>query len=52
MENDPRCVAIADRVVPQYRDGKVIYSCGGLYAKRWQAAYDGAKLAFAEAGNG
>jgi hypothetical protein len=39
-------VEIADRVVPEYRDGKRSYSCTGTVAKRWQAAYDGACIAF------
>lgn len=29
--------------MPQYRSGN--YSCSGVYAKRWQAAYDGALVA-------
>lgn len=37
-----RCTEIADMVVPEYRSGVRAYSCTGLYAKRWQAAWDGA----------
>lgn len=40
-----RCTQIADAVVPEYRDGKRSYSCTGLVAKRWQAAWDGACIA-------
>lgn len=37
--------SIADRVVPEYRDGKRSYSCTGNTAKRWGAAYEAAKIA-------
>jgi hypothetical protein len=40
-----RCAQIADTVVPSYRAGKKNYSCAGLVAKRWQAAWDGAWVA-------
>lgn len=43
-----RCLEIADRVVPEYRreqPGRANYSCTGVYAKRWQAAWDGACIA-------
>lgn len=39
-----RCTEIADQVVPQYRSGTG-YSCTGIYAKRWQAAWDAAMIA-------
>ena len=39
-----RCAEIADQVVPEYRGGKP-RSCTGHYAKRWQAAWDGACVA-------
>lgn len=39
-----RCSKIADQVVPEYRGGKP-RSCTGHYAKRWQAAWDGACVA-------
>lgn len=38
---DERCTQIADAVVPEYR-GTKSYSCTGVVAKRWQAAWDGA----------
>lgn len=41
-----RCTEIADQVVPEYRPGKPPYpSCTGIYAKRWQAAWDAACIA-------
>lgn len=43
--HDQRCTEIADKVVPEYRDGKRSYSCGGHTAKRWQAAWDAASVA-------
>ena len=45
---DARSLAIADQAVPQHRSEKPgggYYSCTGIYAKRWQAAYDAAQLA-------
>ncbi len=42
---DERCTVIADQVVPEYRDGKRSYVCGGVVAKRWQAAWDAAYTA-------
>ena len=42
------CTRIADQVVPQYRDDNQRqpgYSCTGIYAKRWQAAWDAACIA-------
>lgn len=51
IRNSPlakQCTEIADRVVPQYRDENQRqpgYSCTGIYAKRWQAAWDGACVA-------
>jgi len=42
---DKRCVEIADTVVPQYRSGKRNYSCTGGMAKRWLAAFEGARIA-------
>ena len=43
-----RCVDIADQVVPEYRGRIPAPSCTGIYAKRWQAAYDGARIAIGE----
>ena len=46
-----RCVLAADVVVPAYRSppkGRS-YSCGGIIAKRWQAAYDGARAVLTDA---
>lgn len=40
-----RCTQIADRIVPEYRRGEKSYSCTGVVAKRWQAAWDGACVA-------
>jgi len=43
-----RAIEIADRVVPEYRNtasGAPSYSCSGHTAKRWEAAFDGARLA-------
>ena len=40
-----RCTAIADQVVPRYRDGQRSYSCGGTVAQMWQATWDGACVA-------
>ena len=40
-----RCSEIADKIVPQYRNGQRSYSCRGTIAKRWQAAWDAAYLA-------
>lgn len=45
---DARCVAIADTVVPNYRNGKRAYSCTSQVARMWQAAYDGAAAALAQ----
>lgn len=42
-ELSSECRRIADRVVPEYFSGS--YSCGGVYAKRWQAAWDAACIA-------
>ncbi|EZP57461.1 hypothetical protein [Sphingomonas sp. RIT328] len=39
---EARCVAIADTVVPNYRNGKRASSCTSQAARMWQAAYDGA----------
>lgn len=41
-----RCTAIADKAVPEYRNGSRNYTCAGHKAKQWQAAWDGACLAF------
>jgi hypothetical protein len=43
-----RCVAVADTLVPNYRNGSRAYSCGGHVAKMWQAAYDGAAAVLAD----
>lgn len=43
MTLDKQCLAAADTIVPEYR-GKPGYSCTGQVAKRWQAAYDAARL--------
>jgi len=45
QEIDERCVQVADTVVPQYRNAKRSYSCTGGMAKRWAAAFDGARIA-------
>jgi hypothetical protein len=37
-----RCTQIADRCVPEYRGGKKSYSCTGVVANRWQAAWEAA----------
>lgn len=42
MTADERALAIADKIVPAYRNGTRSYSCTGHVAKMWQAAYDGA----------
>ncbi len=42
-----RCVAVADTVVPKYRNGTRAYSCCGHVAKMWQAAYEGAEAVLA-----
>lgn len=44
QEENDRYAAIADQVVPEYR-GDRVYSCTGHCAKRWNAAYDGARIA-------
>jgi len=44
-ELNTHCTQVADMVVPQYRDGKKSYSCTGGVAKRWGAAFEGARLA-------
>lgn len=43
-----RCNLCADMVVPEYRSGLRSYSCTGTVAKRWQAAWDGACIAFGD----
>ena len=43
--DEDRLLEIADQAVPEYRGGKRAYSCCGVYAKRWQAAYDAARIA-------
>jgi hypothetical protein len=48
QSTEDRCTEIADQVVPQYRDDNQRqpgYSCTGIYAKRWQAAWDAACIA-------
>lgn len=47
---EARCIAIADTVVPNYRNGKRAYSCTSQVARMWQAAYDGAAAALAPKG--
>lgn len=37
---EARCTKIANAVVPEYNNGS--YSCTGIIAKRWQAAWDAA----------
>lgn len=44
-EVETRCAKIADMVVPQYRNGEKSYSCTGGVAKRWLAAFEGARMA-------
>lgn len=42
-----RATRIADQVIPDYRSpprGRY-YSCTGVIARRWQAAWDGAMIA-------
>lgn len=45
---EARCVAVADTLVPNYRNGSRAYSCVGHVAKMWQAAYDGAAAVLAD----
>lgn len=45
---EARCVAVADTLVPNYRNGSRAYSCAGHVAKMWQAAYDGAAAVLAD----
>lgn len=45
---EARCVAVADILVPNYRNGSRAYSCAGHVAKMWQAAYDGAAAVLAD----
>jgi len=45
QEENSRYAAIADRVVPEYRNDGKIRSCTGVYAKCWGTAYEGARLA-------
>jgi hypothetical protein len=40
-----RCTFIADQVVPKYRHSGRSYSCGGVIAHKWQAAWDAACIA-------
>lgn len=47
-EAERRFLKIADRIVPQYRNGTRTYSCGSHTAKLWEAAYEGAKLMASE----
>lgn len=47
---EARCIAVADTVVPNYRNGKKAYSCTSQVARMWQAAYDGAAAALAPKG--
>lgn len=51
-ELNQRCCEIADRVVPQYRNGKRNYDCSGTIGKRWGAAFEGAMLALSEHSGG
>jgi hypothetical protein len=47
MTFEEQCTAIADKVVPQYRNpprGRM-YSCSSHTASKWQAAWDGACIA-------
>lgn len=37
-----KCAEIANAIVPEYETGN--YSCTGMYAKRWNAAYEAAEL--------
>lgn len=39
---EDKAIAIADKIVPAYRNGARSYSCTGHVAKMWQAAFDGA----------
>lgn len=43
MGLDKVCAEIADKVVPEYRNGKRNYSCTSWKAKCWNAAYEGGK---------
>ncbi|GEM71750.1 hypothetical protein SAQ01S_15160 [Sphingomonas aquatilis NBRC 16722] len=45
---EERCAAVADTLVPNYRNGSRAYSCAGHVAKMWQAAYDGAAAVLAD----
>lgn len=42
---EKQCIDIADKIVPQYRNGKRSYSCHGTIANKWGAAYYGAYMA-------
>lgn len=37
---------IADKIIPSYRLSGKSYSCTGTIAKKWQAAYEGACMAY------
>lgn len=48
MTAEQKACAIADRIVPAYRQGPRRYSCTGHVAKMWDAAFSGALAALAE----
>lgn len=54
MENqlsvEQRAAAIADRLVPNKHARAESPSLAGMIARQWQAAYEGARAAFSEAG--
>ncbi|SFR86876.1 hypothetical protein [Sphingomonas jatrophae] len=50
LDLNTRCAEIADKVVPEYRSGQRTYPCHGHTAKRWDAAYEGARSALPPAG--
>ena len=45
MQTNPFAAEIADRIVPEYRNGPRSYCCTGHTAKRWNAAYLAAEAA-------
>lgn len=47
---EQRAAVIADRIVPNKRVWAESPSLAGMIARQWQAAYEGARAAFSEAG--
>lgn len=50
MTGEQRAAAIADRIVPNKQARAESPALAGAIARQWQAAYDGARAAFNEAG--